>query len=74
MSNLRLALVSIAAVLLVGCGSGAATTAPGTAVNTDKTLTAPSKNGAPGAPVKVSSAMLGPGAADAENRVGSKAK
>jgi len=73
MGSLRLILVSIAAVLLVGCGSGPATDVAGTPKNIDKKTEAPKKEGGQGAQAAAGTATLGPGAADAENRVGSKA-
>jgi len=77
MGSLRLALVSIAAVLLVGCGSGPATTTAGGAKNLDKTFDpAKAKPGGEGqaAQAKTSTAQLGPGAFDGDSRVGSKTK
>jgi hypothetical protein len=76
MGNLRLALVSIAAVLLVGCGSGPATTQAGGAKDLGKTFDSKAKPGGEGqgAQTKASTAQLGPGAFDGDSRIGSKAK
>jgi len=74
MGNLRLTLVSITAVLLAGCGSGPATTQAGGQADMGKSFDSKAKPGGAGqgATAKASSAMLGPGAADADVRVGSK--
>jgi hypothetical protein len=77
MGILRLALVSIAAVLLVGCGSGPATTTAGGAKDLTKTFDpAKAKPGgdAAGAQAKASTAQLGPGAFDGDSQMGTKAK
>jgi len=74
MVNLRLALVAIAAVLMVGCGSGPATTDAGTAKNLDTKFVAPKKEGGAGAQVGVATAQKGPGADEADSRIGTKVK